>query len=109
MITRLAVAVTVKESANLAAMYAVRDQNAAVQIGTIIGTSLYKFVTNRADVRSWQCLPGEYRVGHLPMPPDGRFEVNGQPVELPPGTRRGLLWIRAVPGGPPSVRACPMK
>jgi hypothetical protein len=108
MITRLAVSVIVKETANLAAMYAVRDQNAAVQIGTLIGTSLYKFVTNRADTRSWQCLPGEYRVGHLPMPPDGRFEVNGQPVELPPGTRRALLWIRTVPGGTPVVRVYPV-
>jgi hypothetical protein len=43
------------------------------------------------------------------MPPDGRFEVNGQPVELPPGTHRGLLWIRVVPGGLPTVQAFPMK
>jgi len=108
-ITRLAVATTVKEGANIAAMYAVREQHPAVQIGTLVGTSLYRLATNRADLRSWQCLPGEYRVGHLPLPADGRLEVNGCEVRLPPTTRRAVLWIRILPTSPPLIRVFPVK
>jgi len=104
-ITRIVVSVLAKETANLAAQYAVKDQEAPIRILVLIAGSLYKYALNRADLRSWQALPGEYQICHFPIPKDRTIVVNGQSLKLKPGTRRAIIHAQMPQPGTFHVRA----
>jgi hypothetical protein len=78
-----------------------------VQVGSLIGTSIYGIATNRADQRIWETLPQRGLYARIPMPQDRRLAIegiSGAPVELGEGSVV-LVWVRAPQAGsPPAVR-----
>lgn len=58
-------------------------------------SSLYNFISEQADVRSWQTLPGEIRIGRLILEP-GQYEIFGGEesfgtLDLQAGEKRFLI------------------
>lgn len=108
MITRLVISTIIKEGASAAAIVAASQvggiEGVIVLIGTVIGTSIYKYTFNTADTRCWQTLPCEYQVAQLPRPADGKLKVmtvsrdgttvSAEPIEISVGKRRAIIHVR---------------
>jgi len=74
MITRIFLAIAVKETANFFLLQAAKN-DAAVYWATVAAMSAYKYAFNTPDTRCWQMLPKEYQIVHFPKPPDGKITV----------------------------------
>jgi len=99
-ITRLVISTIVKETAAFAAQMAAEEAGGDLaKWGTVVGTSLYKYIFNTADTRSWQTLPKKYMITHFPKPEDGILKIswgaNSKTITLKPTTTFAIIYIRA--------------
>jgi hypothetical protein len=118
MITRLVISTLVKEAASAAAVTAASQVGgaggAAAVVGTVIGTSIYKYTFNTADTRCWQTLPREYQVMQLPRPSDGKLKLSvlsscgtmnsAEPVEVKIERNLAIIHVRQAGQGNISAR-----
>ena len=74
MITRIFLAVAVKEVANYFLLKSLEGDSAAYW-SAVVAMSVYKYAFNTPDTRCWQMLPKEYQIVHFPRPPDGRITI----------------------------------
>lgn len=124
-ILRTVIMVAAKEGATFAATEALRNQRrhgsdgAAIgEIAVLIGASIYKYTTNKSDLRTWRSLPAEVQVAQLPRPADGTVTLSlvspagvgfgSTRVELP-DVPVALVWARAAVPGQLLVRAVPLR
>jgi len=115
-IFRTAVMIAAKEAATVAAVQAARN-NSNAQIAILTGMSIYKAVTNQADIRSWRSIGKFTQIAQLDRPADGTISVailggsgvQGPPavVPLPPG-RVVMVYVRSMHAGATAVYAFPM-
>ena len=99
-ITRLVISTIVKEAAAFAAQMAAEEAGGDLaKLGTVVGTSLYKYIFNTADTRSWQTLPKKYMITHFPKPEEGILKIswgaNSKTITLKPTTTFAIIYIRA--------------
>jgi hypothetical protein len=118
MITRLVISTIVKEAASAAALVAASQVNGAggvaAVVGTVIGTSIYKYTFNTADTRCWQTLPREFQTVNMPRPSDGILKISATspdgtmvstaPVEVKIEKKRAIIHVRQAGQGNISVR-----
>jgi hypothetical protein len=118
MITRLVVSTIVKEAASAAAVVAASQVEGAggvvAMVGTVVGTSVYKYTFNTADTRCWQTLPREFQVAQIPMPEDGILKIratsldgtmlSAEPTEVKIEKKRAIIHVRQAGQGNISVR-----
>lgn len=74
MITRIFLAVAVKETANYFLLKSLENDTAAYW-AAVAAMSAYKYAFNTPDTRCWQMLPKEYQIVHFPRPPDGKITI----------------------------------
>lgn len=67
-ITRMVIAAASRDAGQIAMAVAMRNQNPLAQIAANLGASAYKYAFNRADLRSWQGVAGEFQAVHFPYP-----------------------------------------
>lgn len=124
-ILRTALMVAAKEGATFAATEALRqkrrdgDRGAAIgEIAVLIGASIYKYATNKSDLRSWRSLPAEVQLAQIPRPADGVVTISlvsaggsaygSTRVDLPQAPV-SLVWVRAAVPGQLIARAVPLQ
>jgi uncharacterized protein len=124
-VLRTVLMVAVKEGATYAASEPFRakrqrGEDSAVigEIAVLIGASLYKYATNKSDLRTWRSIPAEVQIAQLPRPADGALNLSlisvggvafgATRVELPPAPVV-LVWARAAVPGQLIVRAVPLQ
>lgn len=123
-ILRTVVMVAAKEAATFAASESLGHQarrgsdGAAIgQIAVLIGASIYKYATNKSDLRTWLSIPAEVQIAQLPRPSDNAIDlalVNGgvgygaTKVALPDAPV-SLVWVRSAVPGQLIVVACPLR
>lgn len=99
------VMIAVKEGATLGGYFATQNSSGA-QAGVLIAASIYKAITNQADLRTWLTPGANIQIAQLDRPVDGVVEISltgatppaTQRVELPPGLVT-LVYVRsALPG-----------
>lgn len=99
------VMIAVKEGATLGGYFATQNSSGA-QAGVLIAASIYKAITNQADLRTWLTPGTNIQIAQVDRPADGVIEVSlagatppaTQRIELPPGLVT-LVYVRsAVPG-----------
>lgn len=115
MITRIVISYLVKETAALAATEAARHNgNEYAYWGTMLATSIYKYMFNTADTRCWETLPKEYQMLHFPIPANRQVGIlpfpaaaGSQPtvIHLKNTTRFAIIYVRSV-NGPVSIKVC---
>lgn len=108
---RTAVMIAAKEAATVAAVQSTRDNDGA-QIAILAGMSLYKALTNQADIRSWRSVGQVTQIAQLDRPGDGVLSVTVQTtsgassppatVPLPPG-RVVMLYVRSIHPGSTAI------
>lgn len=117
-ITRLVISTVVKEAASAAALVAASQVGGTggvvAIVGTVIGTSVYKYTFNTADTRCWQTLPKEFQVVQIPRPSDGILKisttshdgtmVSADPVEVKIERNRAIVHVRQPGHGQITVR-----
>jgi hypothetical protein len=98
------VMIAVKEGATLGGYFATQGNDAA-QAGVLIAASLYKAITNQADLRTWRTPGALIGIAQVPRPTDGRLLISpaggGAPpaeVALPEGLVT-LVYVRSVVPG----------
>jgi len=102
MITRLVISTLTKEIASYAAVHAAKQAGTGAQIGALILTGVYKAMFNTADTRSWETLPQEIQVAHIPIPDNGIIQITpigiGKTTEikLKNDTNNAIVFIRAL-------------
>ena len=74
MITRIFLAVAVKEVANYFILKSLEGDSAAYWAAVVV-MSAYKYAFNTPDTRCWQMLPKEYQIVHFPRPHDGKITI----------------------------------
>lgn len=99
-ITRLVISTIVKEAAAYAAQMAAKETGGDLaKWGTVVGTSIYKYMFNTADTRSWQTLPKRYRIIHFPKPKDGNLTIshgqNKTEIKLKETTNFAIIYVRS--------------
>jgi hypothetical protein len=108
------VMVAVKEGATLGGYFATRNSSAA-QVGVLAAASLYKVLTNQADLRTWRTPGANIQIAQVPRPPSGALDVAlvgggveaSARVDLPPGAVT-LLYVRSVVPGQVRCFAAPL-
>jgi len=75
-ITRMVIAAAARDAGQIAMGIAMRNQHPLAQLAAHLGASAYKYAFNRADVRSWQAVAGEYEAVHFPFPKDGKLIIS---------------------------------
>ncbi|MCK5843192.1 MAG: hypothetical protein KAG97_00710, partial [Victivallales bacterium] len=74
-IMRMVVAAAARDAGTVALAVATR-KNIALALGTTLAASAYKYAFNRADLRSWQMVPGVFQAAQLPFPPNGALTLH---------------------------------
>ncbi|NOY74636.1 MAG: hypothetical protein GXP32_02455, partial [Kiritimatiellaeota bacterium] len=69
-ITRMALSAAARDAGTVALAVTTR-KDPLVALGATLAASAYKYAFNRADLRSWQMVPGMFQAAQLPFPPDG--------------------------------------
>ena len=79
-VSRIAASVLTKESATIAALHAVEDEENSgfIKLSILLAASIYKAAFNTADTRSWQLLPNEFYITNMPMPEDGIINITDE-------------------------------
>jgi len=93
MITRLVLSTLSKEMASYAAVSAARRSSGEVALITYLLTGLYKYMFNTADTRSWETLPKEVQISHIPMPDEGLLSIHPRSI-LDKATDQKRIEIR---------------
>ena len=76
MITRMVISYLIKEGAAITANEIARHtDNDLIYLGTLVTTSVYKYLFNTADTRCWELIPAEISLAVLPMPEDGQLQI----------------------------------
>ena len=75
-ITRMVIAAAARDAGQVALAVGMRDQNPWANLAANAGASAYKALFNRADLRSWQALPGEFQATHFPLPENGKIVIS---------------------------------
>ncbi len=78
MITRLVLSTLSKEMASYAAVRSARRSGGEIELITYLLTGIFKYMFNTADTRSWETLPKEVQISHIPMPDDGLLSIYPQ-------------------------------
>lgn len=113
MMTRIAVSTLAKEMASYAVVHAARESSRRergrgdpnIEVGALILTGLYKALFNTADTRSWETLPQEIQIAHVPIPDDGILKISpvrgGKVTNIQLGgeTDNAIVFIRALNAG----------
>lgn len=115
-IFRTAVMIAVKEGATVAGTQATRNNDAA-QIGILVGMSIYKAITNQADLRSFRSVGKYTQIAQVDRPADGvlRISVVGASglespaaeVPLPHGSVV-MVYVRGMNSGATVIYAFPL-
>lgn len=115
-IFRTAVMIAAKEAATVAAAQSQRN-NSGAQIGILAGMSLYKALTNQADLRSWRSVGKFTQIAQLDRPASGCISIavvgssglTGAPamVPLPPGSVV-MIYVRSMHAGATAIYAFPL-
>lgn len=108
------VMVAVKEGATLGGYFATQNSSAA-QVGVLAAASLYKVLTNQADLRTWRTPGAAIQIAEVARPARGALDValvgggveSSVRVELPPGLVT-LLFVRSVVPGQVRCFAAPL-
>lgn len=108
------VMIAVKEGATVGAAIATSNSSAA-QVGVLVAASLYKVITNQADLRTWRTPGALMHIAQVDRPADGVIELSltgatppaTQRVELPPGLVT-LVYARSVVPGQVRLQAAPL-
>jgi hypothetical protein len=124
-ILRTVLMVAAKEGATFAASEPFRrkrqrGEDSAVigELAVLIGASIYKYATNKVDLRSWRSVPAEVQLGQLPRPADNAVTLSlVSPSGVAFGTTRvdlpdapvTLVWVRAAVQGQLIARAVPLQ
>lgn len=107
MIARITIGTLVKEGGSAVAAWAAWKQHEALGLAVLLGTAAYRAALNTADTRSWEILPKEFQIAHLPMPADRRLhlQLGGEQKELvfSSSCRSAIVYVNA-PG--PALRDC---
>ena len=94
-----------KEAASAAAVVAVEDKPASVQLAVILGSLLYRSAFNTADTRCWELLPKELQLSALPLPRNRKLKIEfmaagNRPLirtlSLPRSCRSAIIYVSAV-------------
>jgi len=93
MITRLVLSTLTKEMASYAAVRVARRSSGEVALVTYLLTGLYKYIFNTADTRSWETLPKEVQISHIPMPDNGLLSIHPRSI-LAKATDQKIIEIR---------------
>lgn len=99
------VMVAVKEGATVGGYLATQNSSAA-QIGILAAASLYKVLTNQADLRTWHTPGAHVLMAQVPRPADGILQLSltgstppaTQRIDLPSGLIT-LIYVRSVVPG----------
>lgn len=103
------VMIAVKEGATLGGYFATQNSSGG-QVAVLAAASLYKVLTNQADLRTWRTPGAQVQMAQVPRPQSGVLEFalqGGGP--LPPGAQRqriqlpecsvALVYVRSVVPG----------
>ncbi len=99
------VMIAVKEGATVGGYLATQNSSSA-QLGVLLAASLYKALTNQADLRTWRTPGALMHMAQVPRPQDGTLELSlvggtgpaTQRIQLPPGLVT-LVYVRSVVPG----------
>ncbi len=114
-ITRTALAVVTKEIASYIAQEAAEQAGGAyAKWGTVVATSIYKYMFNTADTRCWETLPKEYQLTHIPIPESRKLAIalvgsagvdTGKlELELKPGTGKAIVYVKSTGASAPVIK-----
>ena len=100
MIARVVLSTAVKEFGSYAATRAAARANQWAGLAVGVTTTVYKIIMNTADTRTWEILPKEIRIAHIPLPGNRtlRLSVEGGPsldVSIPPSAGSAIVYLSA--------------
>lgn len=97
------VMIAVKEGATVGGYLATQGSSGA-QLGVLLAASVYKALTNQADLRTWRTPGALMHMAQVAYPSDGVLELSTEGtgvvhrLQLPPG-RVILVYVRSVTAG----------
>lgn len=98
-ITRMVISAAARDAGTVALAVTMR-KHPAVAIGSMLAASAYKYAFNRADLRSWQIVPGVFQAAQLPFPSDRVLKLRRggmtKTIQLPESNRNFfIIYVNA--------------
>lgn len=91
-----------KAAAQYAAARSAGDGWAGLAVN--IAGSVYQYMTNDADLRTWTTLPKQIKLARFPTPADGIVNVDGRALRVPT-SGANIIWVKRTGAATPaSVR-----
>jgi len=110
-IFRTAVMIAAKEAATVVAAQSQRN-NSGAQIGILAGMSLYKAITNQADLRSWRSIGRFTQIAQINRPSSDTLQIavlsamglSGPAAAVPlPAGRVVMIYVRSMHAGATAI------
>lgn len=98
-LTRTIISSAAKAAAQYAAARAAGDGWAGLAVN--IAGSVYQYMTNDADLRTWTTLPKQIRLARFPTPADGIVNVDGRALRVPT-SGANIIWVKRTGAASPA-------